>query len=95
MKITEAEVAHVADLARLEVSAGDIGKFATQIDDILNYVDTLNQVDTTGVAPTSHAIDLTNAFREDVPGEHLAPEEALGNAPRKEDSSFLVPKVIE
>jgi len=55
----------------------------------------LDEVDTDGVRPTSHAISLTNAFREDQPIEHLETERALANAPEKEDGSFIVPKIIE
>jgi aspartyl-tRNA(Asn)/glutamyl-tRNA(Gln) amidotransferase subunit C len=72
-----------------------IDKFAWQIGTILEYVDTLNRVDTEGVPPTSHAIFLTNAFREDEIKEHLDREAALANAPEKEDENFVVPKVIE
>ncbi|GAB6904697.1 Aspartyl/glutamyl-tRNA(Asn/Gln) amidotransferase subunit C [Desulfosarcina cetonica] len=94
MKISKAEVLHVADLARLEIGDADVDRFAGQIGTILDYVDTLKQVDTTGVAATSHAITLTNAFREDVEAGHLDPETALANAPEQEDGVFLVPKVI-
>jgi len=95
MKITKDEVLYVADLARLDLDEAAIEKFAGQIDSILDYVDKLNEVDTAGVRPTSHAIFLTNAFREDEPKEHLDREEALANAPQKEDGSFIVPKIIE
>jgi len=61
---------------------------------MLNYVDTLTQVETSGVAATSHAISLTNAFRDDDLQDHLAPEASLANAPEKDDGSFVVPKVI-
>lgn len=94
MKITKEEVLHVAALARLELDATAIDTFAGQIGDILDYVDTLNRVDTGGVNPTSHAISLTNAFREDEVKPHLDNEAALANAPEKEDGSFLVPKII-
>ena len=57
-------------------------------------VDKLNQVETEGISPTSHAISLTNAFREDTVEEHLEREKALSNAPEKEDGNFIVPKVI-
>jgi aspartyl-tRNA(Asn)/glutamyl-tRNA(Gln) amidotransferase subunit C len=67
---------------------------AQQVATILDYVDTLGQVDTEGVPPTAHAIDLTNAFREDELHSHLPPDQALANAPAREDSSFVVPKVI-
>ena len=71
-----------------------IDKFSGQIGTILDYVDKLNEVDTEGVRPTSHAISLTNAFREDEQIDHLEREEALANAPEKEDGNFVVPKVV-
>ena len=95
MRITKEEVLYVANLARLEMDEEYIDKFARQIGTILEYVDTLNRVDTEGVPPTSHAIFLTNAFREDEIKEHLDREAALANAPEKEDENFVVPKVIE
>jgi aspartyl-tRNA(Asn)/glutamyl-tRNA(Gln) amidotransferase subunit C len=95
MKITKEEVLYVANLARLEMDEKSIDKFARQIGTILEYVDTLNRVDTEGVSPTSHAIFLTNAFREDEIKEHLDREAALANAPEKEDENFVVPKVID
>ena len=95
MKITKDEVLYVADLARLDLDDEMIEKFAGQIGTILDYVDKLNEVDTEGVKPTSHAISLTNAFREDEQIDHLEREEALANAPQKEDGSFVVPRIIE
>ena len=95
MKITKDEVLYVADLARLDLDEASIDTFAGQIATILDYVDKLNEVDTTGVRPTSHAISLTNAFREDEQNEHLDRDEALANAPKKEDGNFIVPKIIE
>jgi aspartyl-tRNA(Asn)/glutamyl-tRNA(Gln) amidotransferase subunit C len=95
MKITKDEVLYVADLARLDLDAEMIDKFAGQIGTILDYVDKLSEVDTEGVRPTSHAISLTNAFREDEQLDHLEREKVLENAPQKEDGSFVVPKIIE
>jgi len=94
MKITKEEIVHIANLARLDLDEESISMFAMQIDNILQYVDMLNRVDTEGVAPTSHAIFLTNAFREDKVKEHLDRSKALANAPEKEDGNFVVPKVI-
>jgi aspartyl-tRNA(Asn)/glutamyl-tRNA(Gln) amidotransferase subunit C len=94
MKITKEEVIHVANLARLDLDDASIEKFASQIDTILEYVNTLNRVDTKGVRPTSHAISLTNVFREDTQREPLDRDTALANAPEKEDGNFIVPKVI-
>jgi aspartyl-tRNA(Asn)/glutamyl-tRNA(Gln) amidotransferase subunit C len=94
MRITREEVLHVANLARLELDEASIDTFAGQIGKILEYVETLNQVDTEGVVPTSHAIFLSNAFREDEERGHLDREVALSNAPEKEDGNFVVPKVV-
>ncbi len=95
MKITKDEILHVANLARLELDAESIDKFSAQIATILEYVDKLEEVDTHGVPPTSHAIALANAFREDIEREHLENDLALSNAPEKESGNFIVPKVIE
>ena len=94
MKITKEEVLYVARLARLDLDADAIDKFAGQIDEILGYIDKLNQVDTEGIQPTSHAISLTNAFREDVERQHLDRDRALANAPEAEGGCFVVPKIV-
>jgi len=94
MKITKDEVLYVAHLARLDLDAESIEKFAGQIDEILGYIEKLNQVDTQNIKPTSHAIFLTNAFREDQEREHIERKLALANAPEKEGGSFVVPKVV-
>jgi aspartyl-tRNA(Asn)/glutamyl-tRNA(Gln) amidotransferase subunit C len=94
MKITKEEVLYVAALARLNLDDNEIDRFAGQIADILDYVDKLDEVDTDGVTATSHALSLTNAFREDEPREHLERDKALANAPEKEDGNFVVPKVV-
>ena len=94
MKISKEEVIHVAELARLEMDESAIDTFASQIGKILEYVATLERVDTGGVEPTSHAIFMNNAFREDVHQHHLEKEAALSNAPERENGSFVVPKVI-
>jgi len=94
MKITKEEVLHVANLARLDVDKVLIEKFAAQIGTILEYVDSLNRVDTKEVTPTSHAIFLTNAFRDDDERQSFDSDSALSNAPEKEDGNFIVPKVV-
>jgi aspartyl-tRNA(Asn)/glutamyl-tRNA(Gln) amidotransferase subunit C len=95
MKITKEEVLYVARLARLDLKADAIDTFAGQIDEILGYIDKLNQVDTEGIQPTSHAISLTNAFRDDVERQHLERKRALANAPEEEGGQFVVPKIID
>jgi aspartyl-tRNA(Asn)/glutamyl-tRNA(Gln) amidotransferase subunit C len=94
MKMNKEEVLYVAHLARLDLDEESIEKFAGQIDEILGYIEKLNQVETKGIKPTSHAISLTNAFRDDEEKEHIDRELALANAPEKEDGSFVVPKVV-
>ena len=94
MKITKEEVMYVAELARLDLDEASIEMFANQIGEILEYVATLNRVSTDSVPPTSHAIFLTNAFREDETKKHLDRDMALSNAPEKEDGNFVVPRVI-
>ncbi len=94
MKITKEEVLYVARLARLDLDADSIDTFAGQIDEILGYIEKLNQVVTEGIKPTSHAISLTNAFRDDAQGRHLDRKRALANAPEREEGCFVVPKVV-
>jgi aspartyl-tRNA(Asn)/glutamyl-tRNA(Gln) amidotransferase subunit C len=94
MKISKEEVMYVADLARLEVDSELVDKFAEQLGTILEYMETLKSVDTTGVRPTSHAISMTNAFREDGEEQHFNRDSALANAPDKENGNFIVPKVV-
>ncbi len=95
MKIEKEEVAYVAQLARLEFSATEIDTFTSQLNDILLHMDKLNEVDTTGLTPVSHAINVTNAFREDRVIDSLGQELALANAPEAKNDCFLVPKVVE
>ena len=94
MKISKEEVIYVADLARLEVDDQLVDKFSEQLGTILEYMETLESVDTKGVRPTSHAISMTNAFREDEEAQIFNRDSALANAPDKEDGNFIVPKVV-
>lgn len=94
MKISKEEVMHVARLARLNLDEKAIELYTKQLGDILTYMDTLNRVDTKDVHPTSHAIFIKNAFREDEVKASVPVERALANAPQSEDGSFVVPKVI-
>lgn len=94
MKLSPDQVRHVATLARLEIDPEAVEKLASQLATILEYVEQLGEVNTEGVAVTSHAISLTNAFREDRVHEHLPRDKALQNAPSQEEGAFTVPKVI-
>jgi aspartyl-tRNA(Asn)/glutamyl-tRNA(Gln) amidotransferase subunit C len=95
MKITREQIDHVARLARLELTEVEKEMFTGQMDAILAYVDKLNELDTDGIIPTSHAVPVENAFREDVVKESFDADNALLNAPDRADNFFRVPKVIE
>ena len=95
MKLSTSDVEYVAKLARLEVAEQEKEKFTAQLNDILLYIDKLNELDTKGVAPMSHAIAVTNAFREDKVKESLGTQPALANAPDARGEFFRVPKVID
>ena len=94
MKITVDEVEHVAKLARLEVSPDERQHLTEQMNRILLYMEKLNELDTSQVVPTSHAVELHNAFREDRVQESLPRNESLENAPEANEAEFIVPRVI-
>lgn len=93
--INRQEVEYVAHLARLEIDDAQKDKFTSQLNDILLYIDKLNELDTKGVEPMSHAIAVNNAFREDMIVNSLGTQKALANAPDARGEFFRVPKVIE
>ena len=82
MKISKQEVEHVARLARLELAEGEKDKLIDQLSNILTYVETLNGLDTKGVEPTSHVLDIKNVMRDDVSGRAF-PRNRLWRMPRK------------
>ena len=94
MKITPQEISHVANLARLKLSQEEVEAMALQLDDILSYVAKLNELDTEAVKPTTHAISIVNAFREDEVKGSLPRDKALANGPRQNGEYFVVPRVI-
>jgi len=95
MKITRAEVEHVARLARLALREDELDRLTGQMDAILGYVEQLNELDTEGIIPTAHAVPMENAFRDDEVKSSIGIEKALQNAPAAAESAFKVPKVIE
>ncbi|MCI1589837.1 Asp-tRNA(Asn)/Glu-tRNA(Gln) amidotransferase subunit GatC [Heyndrickxia oleronia] len=94
-RITKEQVNHVANLARLEFDEEQIEKFTKQLDDIISLAESLNEVDTTNVEPTSHVLDIRNVLREDKAKPGLSREEVLKNAPDQKDGQFRVPSIIE
>ncbi|GAB7058056.1 hypothetical protein JCM16163A_48050 [Paenibacillus sp. YK5] len=95
MSITIKDVEHVAALARLELGDQEKERFTEQLNAILKYAEQLNQLDTDGVEPTSHAMPLVNVMREDVVKPSLPIEKVLLNAPDEEDGQIKVPAVLE
>ena len=94
MALSREDVLHVAELARLSLGPEEVELFTRQLNDILAYVEKLQELDTSGVEPLAHVIPVFNAFREDEVREGLPLEEALENAPAREEGNFLVPRVI-
>jgi aspartyl-tRNA(Asn)/glutamyl-tRNA(Gln) amidotransferase subunit C len=92
-RISKDDVKYVAKLAELELEEKDVEKFASQLDKVLDYVAEISSVDTGDVSPTSHVLDIKNAFRDDGPEESLTREAALRNAPDEADGGFKVPKI--
>lgn len=94
MKISKEEVLNVAKLARLELEDSLADKLTDQVGNILEYIETLSEIDTRDIPPTTHAISLKNAFREDIVKDHPGAEKATANAPESEDGCFVVPKIV-
>lgn len=95
MRLTLDDIRHVARLARLSLTEDELRSFENDLNSILRYVEQLQQVDTEGVEPTSHAVRLENVMREDQVEPSLPVDEALANAPDRSDDYFRVPRVLE
>lgn len=95
MKLNRKDVEHVALLSRLDLSETELDKFTGQLDAILEYIDVLNQVDTSAVEPMAHVLEIRNVMRADEVQPSLPREAALQNAPDAEDGFFKVPKIVE
>lgn len=92
--VTKDQVLKIAELARLKIHENELEKFTSQMNQILEFVARLNQLDTSHITPTSHAIEMTNAFRKDeVVSSHLR-DQAFASSPEHEGNFFRVPKVI-
>jgi aspartyl-tRNA(Asn)/glutamyl-tRNA(Gln) amidotransferase subunit C len=94
MPLTKEQVEHIAVLARLKLSPIEIEKFTHELTVILEYMDQLKTVNTHGVEPKDQFISAENVFRNDIVRPSLSRDEALANAPDKDDEFFRVPKVI-
>lgn len=96
MPLTSEQVEHVAQLARLSLDADEVERFRAQLSRILGYLDKVEGLDVSGVPPTVHAVDVqTTPLRSDVVQGSLPSEVAVSNAPEREGTLFLVPRIIE
>ena len=91
MAITRDEVLHVARLARLELTDDEVDRFTEQLSAILEAVAKVAELDLSDVEPTAHPLDLVNVWAEDEPRPSLSVDEALANAPDRQDGFFKVP----
>lgn len=94
MEISEDRTRQLARLARLALTQKEVTQFTSELCDILDYVDALKEVDVEGVEPTTHAVALAVALREDAAQRVFTHEQILQNAPDTEDGMFRVPKVV-
>lgn len=94
MAVNKQDVEKIAELARLIFSEEELENFTPQMNKILSYMDKLNELDTDNVEPLSHPVEQTNVFREDELRPSISTEDALKNAPFKDENHFKVPKVI-
>jgi len=94
-KIDAEQVRKVAKLARLDLTEAEVEEFTGQLGAILEYVEKMNELDTAGVEPLAHCLPITNVFRADEVRESLGTEKTLANAPQRDESFFIVPKILE
>ena len=94
MSVSKEDVEKIAKLAKLKFSDEELENFTPQMNEILNFMDKLNELDTENVEPLSHPVEQINVFREDKLKQSIFTEDALKNAPSKDEQFFKVPKVI-
>jgi len=95
MSIDKKTVEDVAHLARIELNAEELEKLSSQLEHILAFIDKLSLLNTENIVPTSHVLAINNILRKDEPKASLPIDKILKNAPEKQGSFFVVPKVIE
>ena len=94
MPIDRAEVAHLARLSRLALTDGELDHFAVQLDQIIAAVARVQEVAAEGIPPTTHAVPVTNVFRDDVVVPPLGADQVLDQAPAMEQQRFRVPRIL-
>ena len=94
-KIDQAQVRKVAKLSRLDLTGAEVQEFTGQLAAILEYVEKMNELDTTDVEPLAHCLPISNVFRADCVKESLGTEKTLANAPQRDGEFFKVPKILD
>ena len=95
MKLSLAQVEHIAELARLKLSEAELNRYCEQLSAILDYAARLQELDTAGISPTSSVLPARSGFRSDEARPGLSLEELMSNAPESEKDQFRVPAVLE
>jgi aspartyl-tRNA(Asn)/glutamyl-tRNA(Gln) amidotransferase subunit C len=95
MKVSKHDIEHIAMLARIDLTDEEKELFGSQLSSILDYMEKLNELDTSNIEPTSHVLSLQNVMREDTVRESIPREDALMNAPSHTEKFYRVPKIIE
>jgi len=94
-RITKEQVYHIAELARLEINEEEAELFTSQLDDMINMVEKLDELNTANVEPMSHVFIQENVMREDKPAQGLSIEEVMKNVPEREERLIKVPQILE
>ncbi len=94
-KIDQNQVRKVARLSRLELTEAEVEEFTGQLSAILDYMEKMNELDTTDAQPLAHCLPVSNCFREDVVKKSLGTEKTLANAPQRDGEFFKVPKILD
>ncbi|MBA1340758.1 MAG: aspartyl-tRNA(Asn)/glutamyl-tRNA(Gln) amidotransferase subunit C [ANME-2 cluster archaeon] len=92
--ITTKDVEHIGWLARLKIKEEQLEGYAGQLNSVIDYFGQLDEVDTKEVEPTYHVLEMNNVFRDDKVTDCLSQDEAIGNAPKTQDSYFKAPRII-
>lgn len=95
MQITPDLIKYLETLARITLSEEEEKKVGSELQDILTYIDMLNELDTDGVEAMSHCFQVTNVMREDEVASSMTPDEIVANAPESQDGCFVVPKTVD
>ena len=94
-RIGKVQVRKVAKLSRLELSEGEVEEFTGQLSAILDYMEKMNELDTTDVEPLAHCLPISNVLRADCVKDSLGTERTLANAPQRDGEFFKVPKILD